>query len=126
MADNEFDKKADGELPEDFRPVIPEPEIHRRAIIGFYKNYPVQENPTSTHTQSFAQQEHNRKIRNGILYGITLLLIFIFTFIITDTCIQISKEPVPPTTAVVTQIPTQEPTQTAEETSEAVEETSEN
>ncbi len=125
MADNELDKIKE-ELPEDFRPVIPEPEMHRRAIIGFYKNYPVQENPTSTHTQSFAQQEHNRKIRNGILYGITLLLIFIFTFIITDTCIQISKEPVPPTTAVVTQIPTQEPTQTAEETSEAVEETSEN
>ena len=126
MADNEFDKKAEGELPEDFRPIIPEPEIHRRPIIGFYKNYPVQENPTSTHTQSFAQQEHNRKIKNGILYGITLLLVFILTFIITDTCIRISKEPIPPTTAVVTQAVTQEASQVAEETSEVVEETSEN
>lgn len=126
MADNEFDKKTDGELPEDFRPVIPEPEMHRRPIIGFYKNYPVQENPTSTHTQSFAQQEHNRKIRNGILYGIALLAIFIITFIITDTCIKISKEPIPPTTAAVTQAPTQEVSQVTEETSEAVEETSEN
>ena len=125
MADNELDK-INEELPEDFRPVIPEPEIHRRPIIGFYKNYPVQENPTSTHTQSFAQQEHNRKIRNGILYGITLLLIFIITFIITDTCIKISKEPIPPTTAVVTQAVTQETSQVTAETSEAVEETSEN
>lgn len=125
MADNELDKIKE-ELPEDFRPVIPEPEMHRRPIIGFYKNYPVQENPTSTHTQSFAQQEHNRKIRNGILYGITLLLIFIITFIITDACIKISKEPIPPTTAVVTQAVTQETSQVTEETSEAVEETSEN
>ena len=125
MADNELDKIKE-ELPKDFRPVIPEPEMHRRPIIGFYKNYPVQENPTSTHTQSFAQQEHNRKIRNGILYGITLLLIFIITFIITDTCIKISKEPIPPTTAVVTQAVTQETSQVTEETSEAVEETSEN
>lgn len=120
MADNEFDKKSEGELPEDFRPIIPEPEMHRRAIIGFYKNYPVQENPTSTHTQSFAQQEHNRKIRNAILYTIALLAIFILTFIITDTCIKISKEPLPPTTAtaVITQAPTQEPTQESTETSE--------
>ncbi len=118
MADNEFDKKPEEELPEDFRPIVPEPEIHRRAIIGFYKNYPVQENPTSTHTESFAQQEFKRKVRNGILYGVALVSVFIFTFIITDTCIKISKAPIPPTTAVVTQAPPPATTQTTEETTE--------
>ncbi len=118
MADNEFDKKPEGELPEDFRPIVPEPEIHRRAIIGFHKNYPVQENPTSTHTESFAQQEFKRKLRNGILYGVALVLIFIFTFIITDTCIKISKAPIPPTTAAVTDAPTAVTAQVTETTEE--------
>lgn len=112
MADNEFDKsKRSEELPEDFRPIIPEPEIHRRAIIGFHKNYPVQENPTSTHTESFAQEEFKRKMRQGILYAVALLVTFIMTFIITDTCIKISKEPIPPTTAVATQASTAQATE---------------
>lgn len=112
MADNEFDKKNEEQLPEDFRPIIPEPEIHRRAIIGFHKNYPVQENPTSTHTESFAQEEFKRKVRHGVIYGVALVLLFIVTFIVTDACIKISKAPIPPTTAVVTQAPaTQTPTQ---------------
>lgn len=95
MAENEFDKTQDEKLPDDFRPIIPEPEIHRRAIIGFHKNYPVQENPTSTHTESFAQQEFKRKVSRNILYSIILLLIFIAAFVITDVCIKISKEPIP-------------------------------
>lgn len=112
MADNEFDKsKRSEELPEDFRPIIPEPEIHRRAIIGFHKNYPVQENPTSTHTESFAQEEFKRKMRQGILYAVALLVTFIMTFIITDACIKISKEPIPPTTAVATQASTAQATE---------------
>ncbi|MBQ8026508.1 MAG: hypothetical protein IJ261_00160 [Clostridia bacterium] len=112
MADNEFDKsKRSEELPEDFRPIIPEPEIHRRAIIGFHKNYPVQENPTSTHTESFAQEEIKRKMRQGILYAVALLVTFIMTFIITDACIKISKEPIPPTTAVATQASTAQATE---------------
>lgn len=105
MADNEFDKsKQDEKLPEDFRPIVPEPEIHRRAIIGFHKNYPVQENPTSTHTQSFAQEEFRRKMSRSILYAIILLLTFIAAFVITDACIRISKEPIPVTQAAVTTI----------------------
>lgn len=124
MADNEFDKKPEGELPEDFRPIIPEPEVHRKAIIGFRKNYPVQENPTSTHTRSFAQEESIRKTRNGVLYGVALLIIFIFTFIITDTCIKISKQPIPTTTAVVTQAPVQPSAQTpTQQTSEPTSDT---
>lgn len=95
MAENEFDKRQDEKLPEDFRPIIPEPEIHRRAIIGFHKNYPVQENPTSTHTESFAQEEFRRKVSRNILYAIILLLTFITAFVITDACIKISKEPIP-------------------------------
>lgn len=105
MADNEFDKsKQDEKLPDDFRPIVPEPEIHRRAIIGFHKNYPVQENPTSTHTQSFAQEEFRRKMSRSILYAIILLLTFIAAFVITDACIRISKEPIPVTQAAVTTI----------------------
>ncbi len=104
MAENEFDKKQEEKLPDDFRPVIPEPEIHRRAIIGFHKNYPVQENPTSTHTESFAQQEFKRKMCRNILYAIVLLLTFIAAFVITDTCIKISKEPIPAEQTVLTTV----------------------
>ena len=104
MAENEFDKKHEEKLPEDFRPIIPEPEIHRRAIIGFHKNYPVQENPTSTHTESFAQQEFKRKVSRNILYAIILLLTFITAFVITDACIKISKEPIPATTQAAEQV----------------------
>lgn len=111
MADNEFEKKDQEQLPEDFRPIVPEPELHRRPIIGFHKNYPVQENPTSTHTESFAQEEFKRKVRLGIIYGVALVMLFVLTFIVTDTCIKISKEPIPATTAVVTQTLTQPATQ---------------
>lgn len=98
MAENEFNTQ-NAENSEDFRPIIPEPEIHRRPIIGFKKNYPVEENPTSTHTESFAQQEFKRKVRMGIIYAVLLLVTFVFAFIITDTCIQISTEPLAQTTA---------------------------
>ncbi len=112
MADNELNRnKAENEGKEEFRPIIPEPEIHRRPIIGFNKNYPVEENPTSTHTESFAQEEFKRKVRQGIIYAVALLLIFVFAFVITDTCIKISTEPLPPTTAVTTQAPTEAPTE---------------
>lgn len=110
MADNELNRN-NTETGEEFRPIIPEPEIHRRPIVGFKKNYPVEENPTSTHTQSFAQEEFQRKVKQGILYAVALLLIFVFAFVITDTCIKISTEPLPPTTAVVTQPPAESPVQ---------------
>ena len=110
MADNELNRN-NTENGEEFRPIIPEPEIHRRPIVGFKKNYPVEENPTSTHTQSFAQEEFQRKVKQGILYAVALLLIFVFAFVITDTCIKISTEPLPPTTAVVTQPPAESPVQ---------------
>jgi len=100
MADNEFNRNdQNSEIDENFRPIIPEPEIHRRPIIGFKKNYPVEENPTSTHTESFAQQEFKRKVRMGILYAVLLLITFAFAFIITDTCIRISSEPIAQTVA---------------------------
>ena len=103
MTDNDFEKKqAEEKKPEDFRPIIPEPEIHRRPIIGFNKNYPVEENPTSTHTESFAQQEFKRKVRRNIIYTLVLILTFVTAFIITDTCIKISKEPIATTTPAVT------------------------
>ena len=128
MADNELNRNnTANENGEDFRPIIPEPEIHRRPIIGFKKNYPVEENPTSTHTQSFAQEEFKRKVRQGIIYAVALLLIFIFAFVITDTCIKISTEPLPAATAVVTHAPAEAPTeQTASDTSFAETETTEN
>ena len=110
MADNELNR-SNTENGEEFRPILPEPEIHRRPIVGFKKNYPVEENPTSTHTQSFAQEEFQRKVKQGILYAVALLLIFVFAFVITDTCIKISTEPLPPTTAVVTQPPAESPVQ---------------
>ena len=95
MADNELNySNQNTESEEEFRPIIPEPEIHRRPIIGFKKNYPVEENPTSTHTESFAQQEFKRKVRMGIIYAVLLLAAFVFAFIITDTCIKISSEPI--------------------------------
>ena len=100
------------QLPEDFRPVIPEPEQHRRAILQFSKNYPVEESPTSTHTLSFAQEEARRKAYSAASYALLLILVFIVTFVITDTCIQISKEPIPETTAQVTQVVEEAPTQT--------------
>ena len=100
----EENKKPNEQLPEDFRPVIPEPEQHRRAILQFSKNYPVEESPTSTHTLSFAQEEARRKAYSAISYALLLLLVFIVTFIITDTCIQISKEPIPETTSAIHQV----------------------
>ncbi len=110
MADNELNRnKAENEGKEEFRPIIPEPEIHRRPIIGFNKNYPVEENPTSTHTESFAQEEFKRKVRHSIIYSVALLLIFIFAFIITDACIKISTEPLPPAPTSTTQSPTNAP-----------------
>lgn len=90
-------------LPEDFRPVIPEPEKHRRAILQFSKNYPVEESPTSTHTMSFAQEEFRRKMYRTAAYVLMLIAVFMVTFIITDTCIKISKHPIPETTSAVVQ-----------------------
>ncbi len=101
---NENEKQLDGQneqLPEDFRPVIPEPEVRRRSIIGFSRDYPVAESPTSTHTKSFAQEEQEKKIAKGVLYAIILILVFIFTYIITAVCINISTESLPPTTAYI-------------------------
>lgn len=109
MADNELNRN-NTENSEEFRPIIPEPELHRRPIIGFKKNYPVEENPTSTHTESFAQEEFKRKVKQGIIYAVALLLIFIFAFVITDTCIKISMEPIPAATAADTQFLTEENT----------------
>lgn len=109
MDDN---KTPNEQLPEDFRPVIPEPEQRRRAILQFSKNYPVEESPTSTHTLSFAQEEARRKAYSAASYVLLLILVFIVTFVITDTCIQISKEPIPETTAQVTQVVEEAPTQT--------------
>ena len=97
-------KPNDQQLPEDFRPVIPEPEKHRRAILQFSKNYPVEESPTSTHTLSFAQEEARRKAYSTAAYIMLLVFVFIVTFVITDTCIQISKEPIPETTSAVQQL----------------------
>ena len=97
-------KTPNEQLPEDFRPVIPEPEQHRRAILPFNKNYPVEESPTSTHTLSFAQEEARRKAYSAASYALLLVFVFIVTFVITDTCIQISKEPIPETTSAVQQV----------------------
>ena len=99
------------QLPEDFRPVIPEPEYHRRAIMQFSKDYE-DDSPTSTHTMSFQQEEARRKLRNRIIYAFVLIAVFILTFIITDTCIKISDTPLPPTTAYV-------PTTTQPQTTQA-------
>lgn len=101
------------QLPEDFRPVIPEAEYHRRAIMQFSKDYD-DDSPTSTHTISFQQQEARRKLRNRFIYCLVLVAVFVLAFIITDTCIKISDTPLPPTTAYV---PTAIETTTAEETS---------
>lgn len=98
------------QLPEDFRPVIPEPEYHRRAILQFSKEYD-NDSPTSTHTMSFHQMEARRKLRNRIIYAAVLIAVFILSFLITDICIKISNTPLPPTTAYVpttTQAPTSE------------------
>lgn len=109
-------KSAEPEqLPEDFRPVIPEPEYHRRAIMQFSKDYD-DDSPTSTHTMSFQQEEARRKLRNRIVYALILAAVFVLTFIITDTCIKISNTPLPPTTAYVPTT-TQAETSTAEEPS---------
>lgn len=88
------------QLPEDFRPVIPEPEYHRRTILQFSKEYD-DDSPTSTHTMSFQQMEARRKLRNRIIYAAVLTAVFIVTFLITDICIKISNTPLPPTTAYV-------------------------
>ena len=100
-------KTPNEQLPEDFRPVIPEPEQHRRAILPFNKNYPVEESPTSTHTLSFAQEEARHKAYSAAAYILLLIFVFIVTFVITDTCIKISKQPIPETTSAVQQVQTE-------------------
>ncbi len=97
MDEQEMDELLEQEvptLPEDFRPVIPEPEIRRRSIYGFRRDYPESESPTSTHTMSFAQEEHRRKMRRRVLYGLVLLTVFIVVFVITATCMMISQQPI--------------------------------
>ncbi len=88
------------QLPEDFRPVIPEPEMHRRPILQFSKEYE-DDSPTSTHELSFHREQARKKMLHRLLYAIALAIIFIITFIITDACIKISNTPLPPTTAYV-------------------------
>lgn len=121
MEDKEklINEKEQEQLPEDFRPVIPEPEYHRRAIMQFSKDYD-DDSPTSTHTMSFQQQEARRKLRNRIIYTLVLVAVFLLTFIITDICIKISNTPLPPTTAYIpstTQAPTTQEETTVEESS---------
>lgn len=121
MEDKEklINEKEQEQLPEDFRPVIPEPEYHRRAIMQFSKDYD-DDSPTSTHTMSFQQQEARRKLRNRIIYALVLVAVFLLTFIITDICIKISNTPLPPTTAYIpstTQAPTTQEETTVEESS---------
>ncbi len=117
MEDREKTIPEQEQLPEDFRPVIPEPEIHRRAILQFSKNYE-DDSPTSTHELSFQQEEARRKTRNGIIYAAVLILVFIITFIITDVCIKISNTPLPPTTAYVPETTVQETQEVSQEASE--------
>ena len=81
-------------LPEDFRPVIPEPEIRRRSAYYFRRDYPETESPTSTHTITFAQMERRRKIANRVLYALLLLLVFTAVFVITAVCMKISQQPI--------------------------------
>lgn len=91
------EEKADsGEpaLPEDFRPVIPEPEIRRRSAYYFRRDYPEIESPTSTHTVTFAQMERRRKWRARVLYALLLLTVFTLAFVITAACLMISKQPI--------------------------------
>lgn len=121
MEDKEklINEKEQEQLPEDFRPVIPEPEYHRRAIMQFSKDYD-DDSPTSTHTMSFQQQEARRKLRNRIIYALVLVAVFLLTFTITDICIKISNTPLPPTTAYIpstTQAPTTQEETTVEESS---------
>ena len=81
-------------LPEDFRPVIPEPEIRRRSAYYFRRDYPETESPTSTHTITFAQMERRRKWRARVLYALLLLTVFTLAFVITAACLMISKQPI--------------------------------
>lgn len=121
MEDKEKITPEQEQLPEDFRPVIPEPEMHRRPILQFSKNYE-DDSPTSTHELSFQQEEARRKTRNGIIYAAVLIAVFILAFIITDTCIKISNTPLPPTTAYVPKTTVQT---TAETTGEPTQDISE-
>lgn len=86
--------ETEQKLPDDFRPVIPEPEVRRKSIVQFSKNYPVEDSPTSTHTMSFTQEEARKKAKRAVIYALVLLAAFSMSFIITDTCIRISKEPI--------------------------------
>ena len=79
---------------EDFRPIIPEPEIRRRSAYYFRRDYPETDSPTSTHTITFAQQERRRKNRNRVLYALLLLAVFTLIFVITATCMKISQQPI--------------------------------
>ncbi len=91
------EEKADsGEpaLPEDFRPVIPEPAIRRRSAYYFRRDYPEIESPTSTHTVTFAQMERRRKWRARVLYALLLLTVFTLAFVVTAACLMISKQPI--------------------------------
>ncbi len=87
---------ADGEeaLPEDFRPVVPEPEVRRRTAYYFRRDYPETESPTSTHTVTFAQMERRRKWRARVLYALLLVAVFVLAFVVTAACLMISQQPI--------------------------------
>lgn len=97
MDEKERDERLEGgepTLPEDFRPVIPEPEVRRHSAYYFRRDYPETESPTSTHTITFAQQERRRKWRSRIFYALLLLAVFSLVFVITATCLMISQQPI--------------------------------
>lgn len=104
MAENENKNiQAAEQLPEGFRPIVPEPELRRRSVYGFSKDFPEEDSPTSTHTISFARQEARRRLRNRIVFALIVAAVFVLSFVLTDAAIRISKQPLPQSPAQTAQ-----------------------
>lgn len=91
---DENKKNPAEELPEGFRPTVPEPEIHRRPVYGFRKDYPETEKETSTHTVPLQQLDRRKKIRNRIIAAVAALILFCIAYVLTYTGLIISNQPI--------------------------------
>ena len=85
-----FAQDAGEEIPEGMRVTVPEPELRRRTVYGFRRDYPDSDSPFATHTVPFATLERQRKLRNRLLYIVGAIAAFCVSYIITAAALIIS------------------------------------
>ncbi len=102
--DNEIVLSSDGDLvfsdeipeevPEGLRVTVPEPELRRRTVYGFRRDYPDSDSPYATHSVPFATLERRQKRRRIIGIVVCAVLAFCAAYILTAAAALISEAPI--------------------------------